>query len=54
MPIDRIQMLVKTGSGGSECKDRVLEMLMSKEGVTLAMVIALVMIWTLRMIWRAF
>ncbi|KAF3287443.1 hypothetical protein TWF970_007168 [Orbilia oligospora] len=54
MPIDQITMLVKTSTGGAECTDRVLEMLASKEGVTLAMIIALVMIWTLRMIWRAF
>ncbi|KAK6502564.1 hypothetical protein TWF506_003144 [Arthrobotrys conoides] len=54
MPIDQIQMLVKASAGGAECTDRVLEMLASKEGVTLAMLIALVMIWTLRVIWRAF
>ncbi|KAK6496166.1 hypothetical protein TWF481_002190 [Arthrobotrys musiformis] len=54
MPIDQIQMLAQAGSNGSECTDRVLEMLGSKEGITLAMLITLVMIWTFRVIWRAF
>ncbi|KAK6542476.1 hypothetical protein TWF694_006429 [Orbilia ellipsospora] len=54
MPVDQIQLLVEAGAGNFEKGDKVMAYLLSEKGLTLAMVVAIIMLWTFRVLWRAF